>query len=155
MHSYIGHSLLLFEPTTIDTASVKAIHIENKGKSERDDHSRKPSFKPPNGKSKEKWKGKEKKTVVAKEEQRLYYNHCKKEGHDDNHCWKQHLENHPKKYGGKGKQKTVATAQKDLGSDSEDEALITAVGTKGTLTPHVNFESHEGTSSVNDSLPNY
>ena len=32
LHSYLGHSLLLFEPTTIDSASVKAIHLENKGK---------------------------------------------------------------------------------------------------------------------------
>lgn len=32
LHSYLKHSLLLFEPTTIDLASVKAIHLENKGK---------------------------------------------------------------------------------------------------------------------------
>ena len=32
--------------------------------------------------------------------------------------------------------------------------MITAVGTKGTLTPHVNSESHEGTSSIDESLPN-
>ena len=32
LHSYIRHSLLLFEPTTIDSANVKAIHIENRGK---------------------------------------------------------------------------------------------------------------------------
>jgi len=31
LHSYIRHSLLLFEPTTIDSASVKAIHLENRG----------------------------------------------------------------------------------------------------------------------------
>ena len=46
------------------------------------------------------------------------------------------------------KQKTVETAQQDLGSDSGDEALIIVVGTKGTLTPRINSESHEGTSSV-------
>jgi len=32
--------------------------------------------------------------------------------------------------------------------------LITAAGTKGTLTPHVNSGSHEGTSSIDESLPN-
>lgn len=154
LHSYIRHSLLLFEPITIDVASVKAIHIENRGKNERDDHSRKPLFKPPNGKSKVKWKGKEKKTKATKEVERLYCNHCKKEGHDDDHYWKQHPEKHPKKYGGKGKQKTSATVQQERGSDSGDEALITTTGTKGTLTPHVNSKSHEGTSSVNESLPN-
>ena len=50
LHSYIRHSLLLFEPTTIDSTSVKEIHLENRGKNERDDHSRKPPFKPSNGK---------------------------------------------------------------------------------------------------------
>ena len=54
----------------------------------------------------------------------------------------------------KRKQKTVATVQQDLGSNSGDEALITTAGTKGTLTPHVNSKSHEGTSSTNESLPN-
>ena len=48
----------------------------------------------------------------------------------------------------------MATAQQVLGSDSGDEALITAARTKGTLTPHVNSESHESTSSVNESLSN-
>lgn len=28
LHSYIRHSLLLFEPTTIDVAGVKDIHLE-------------------------------------------------------------------------------------------------------------------------------
>lgn len=28
LHSYIKHSLLLFKPTSIDMASVKAIHLE-------------------------------------------------------------------------------------------------------------------------------
>eukprot|EP00253_Pinus_taeda_P030758 PITA_30758 len=135
-------------------ANLNAIHIENRGKNERDDQSRKPLFKPPNGKSKAKWKGKEKKTVAAKEGERPYCNHCKKEGHDDDHCWKQHPEKQPKKYGGKGKQKTMETVQQDLGSDSRDEALIIAAGTKGTLTPHVNSESHESTNLVNESLPN-
>ena len=62
LHSYLRHSLLLFEPTTIDSASVKAIHLENRGKNERDDHFKKPPFKPPNGKPKVKGKGKEKRT---------------------------------------------------------------------------------------------
>jgi len=93
----------LFEPTTIDVTSVKAIHIENRGKNEREDQSKKPPFKPPNGKSKVKWKGKEKKTTTAKEGVRPYCSHCKKEGHNDDHYWKKHLEKHPKKYGGKGK----------------------------------------------------
>ena len=154
LHSCIRNSLFLFEPTTIDSASVNAIHIENRGKNERDDHSRKPPFKPPNNKSKEKWKGKEKKMAVAKEGEMSYCNHCKKEGHIDDRYWKQHPEKRLKKYGGKGKPKTMATTQQDLGSNSRDEVFITAAGTKGTLTAHVNSKSHEGTSSVNESLPN-
>jgi len=37
--------------------------------------------------------------------------HCKKEGHDDEHCWKLHLELKPKRFGGKNKQKMMATAK--------------------------------------------
>eukprot|EP00253_Pinus_taeda_P027882 PITA_27882 len=88
LHSYIRHSLLLFKPTTIALASVKEIHIENMGNNEREDQSKKPPFKPPNRKSKAKWKGKEKKTTTAKEGEKPYCNHCKKEGHGDDHCWK-------------------------------------------------------------------
>ena len=59
LHNYLIHSLLLSEPSTIDSANVKAIHLENRGKNERDDHFKKPPFKPPNGKPKVKGKGKE------------------------------------------------------------------------------------------------
>jgi len=65
-------------------------------------------FKPPNDKSKAKWKGKERRMTTAKEEEWPYCNHGEKEGHDDDHCWKQHPKKRPKKYGRKGKQKIVA-----------------------------------------------
>ena len=80
LHSYHRHSLLLFEPTTIDLASVKAIHLENRGKNERDDHFKKPPFKPPNGKPKVKGKGKEKRTTSTKKDEgeRPYCTHYKK-----------------------------------------------------------------------------
>ncbi len=48
----------------------------------------------------------------------------------------------------------MAMAQQDLGSDLGDEALIIAAGTKGILTPPINSKSHEGTSSVDESLSN-
>jgi len=38
LRRYIRHSLLLFEPTTIDSASVKAIHLENRETPEWYDH---------------------------------------------------------------------------------------------------------------------
>ena len=59
-----------------------------------------------------------------------------------------------KRYGGKGKQNTIVTAQQDLGSDSGDEALNTTTGKKGTHYLHVNFESHEINSSTYEPLHN-
>ena len=56
LHSYIRHSLLMIEPTTIDSTSVKAIHLENRGKNDKYDHSKKPPFKPSNVKFKGKGK---------------------------------------------------------------------------------------------------
>ena len=88
LHSYFRHSLLLFEPTTIDSASVKEIHLENRGKNERDDHFKKPHFKPPNDKPKVKRKVKEKRMTSTKKDEgeSPYCTHRKKEGHDDDHC---------------------------------------------------------------------
>ena len=37
----------------------------------------------------------------------------------------------PKKFNSKGKQKTTATTQHDLGSDSDDETKIIAMDMKG------------------------
>lgn len=48
----------------------------------------------------------------------------------------------------------MSVAQQDLGSDSRDEALVTEVGTRGTLTPPIDSKSHEITSSLDDSLSN-
>lgn len=41
LHSYIRHSLLLFKPTTIDAANVRAIHLESRGKNDRDHQDKK------------------------------------------------------------------------------------------------------------------
>ena len=49
----------MFQPTTIESSSVKAIHLENRRRNDKDDHSKKPPFKPSNGKFKGKGKGKE------------------------------------------------------------------------------------------------
>jgi len=49
LHSYIRHSLLLIEPTTIDVAIVKAIHLEPKGKNDKEEKPKKSSFKPHSG----------------------------------------------------------------------------------------------------------
>lgn len=56
--------------------------------------------------------------------------HCKKEGHDDEHCWILHPEMRSKKSEGK-KKKIVAAIQRDFGSDSRDETTTAATGIKG------------------------
>lgn len=55
--------------------------------------------------------------------------HCKKDGHDDEHCWILHPELRTKKFEGK-KKKTAIAIQKDLGSELGDEATIAATGIK-------------------------
>jgi len=113
LHSYIKHSLLLFEPSTIDSVSVKVIHLESKGMNDKEDQPKKSSFKPHNGKFKGRGKGKYKKATTSKKEEgeNPSCTHCKKEGHDDEHCWKLHLELKAKRFCGKNKQKTVETIQ--------------------------------------------
>jgi hypothetical protein len=70
-----------------------------------------------------------------------------KNNHDEEHCWKLHPENKPKQFGGKGKTKTIATMQQDIGSDSGDEGNITPVGVQGKYSLHAssssNNESHD------------
>jgi len=68
LHSYIKHFLMLFEPTTIDAANVKTIHLKSKGKNHKEDQPKKSSFKPRNGKFKGKDKRKDKKTATTKKE---------------------------------------------------------------------------------------
>jgi hypothetical protein len=68
---------------------------------------------------------------VKKEGEKFTCKHCSKDGHDEDHCWKLHPEKRPKKFGNKGKPKTAATIQHDLGSDSGDETKITAMGYQG------------------------
>jgi hypothetical protein len=73
--------------------------------------------------------------------------HCKKSGHDDEHCWKLHPDKKLKQFGGKGKTKTISTVQQDLGSNLGDEVKITVVGVQGKDSLHAssssNNESHD------------
>ena len=57
--------------------------------------------------------------------------HYSREGHDEAHCYKPHPEMKPKKFNNKGKQKTTATTQQDLGFYLGDETKITSMGVKG------------------------
>jgi hypothetical protein len=146
LHSYIHHTLLLFNPTSLDEVCVHATHLENSGKYVQEDPTKKPSNLP--HKQINKFKRKDKKTSnVKREEGKPSCTHCKKSGHDDKHCWKLHPEKRPKQFGGKGKTKTIATIQQDFGYDLEDEGKITSVGVQGKDPLHAssnsNNESHD------------
>lgn len=93
------------------------------------DESRKKPFK---GKNKEKTsKGKGKNNAyVKKEGDKVVCKHCSKYDHEEKNCWKLHPEKRPKYNNNKGKQKTAAKTQHELGEDSCDETKITAMGLK-------------------------
>ena len=81
LHSYIRHTLLLFNPTKLDEVSVQTTHLENKGKNVWED------YKHSEDHSKRKGKGKYKRTTTTKKEgEKLSCTHCQKHGHDDEHC---------------------------------------------------------------------
>ena len=60
----------------------------------------------------------------------------------------------PKRFSGNGKHKTMATTQQDLGLDSDDETLITAVGAKGNPSVSNNSDSRASTSYLNEHVSN-
>jgi hypothetical protein len=145
LHSYIRHTFLLFNPTSLDKVSVQATHLENRGKHVQEDPAKKPSNIP--HKTFKKFKRKDKKTAtVTREGGNPYCIHCKKSGHDEERCWKLHPEKKPKQFGGKGKTKSIAIVQQDLGSNLGDEGNIKTVGVQGKYSLHAssssNNESH-------------
>ena len=119
----------MFNPISIGEVSFKATHIEARGKNGNPEvrGSSKPTASKNKEKRKQKWKERKTNTVPKSKSS---CTHCKKDGHDDEHCWILHLELKPKKFKGK-KKKTVAAIQKDLGLDSGDEATIAATVIKG------------------------
>jgi hypothetical protein len=142
LHSYIRHNFLLFKPTSLDEVCVQATHLKNRGKHVQKDPIKKSSNFPQN--TFKKFKRKDKNTsTVTREGGKPSFIHCKKGSYDEEHCWKLHLENKPKQFGEKGKTKTVATMQKDLGSDSEDEENITVVGVQYKYSLHVSSSSND------------
>jgi hypothetical protein len=131
-HSYLRNTIHIFNSTSLDEACVQATHLESRGKNVNVDFVK--PFKPIEGKFKE--NGKEnfkwKKTNTVKKEKPTC-THCKKEFHSEDRCWILHLELKPTKFRNKGKPKTTATVQTDLGSDSRDETKITVMGIKGKI----------------------
>jgi hypothetical protein len=94
MHSYIRHTILMFNPTNIDEVSIQANHIEaSEGNHVIEDK------KPHKFENKSKGKCKSKKSAtVNKVEDKPTCSHCKRRGHEEAQCWKLHLELRPKKF---------------------------------------------------------
>jgi hypothetical protein len=119
-------------------------HLESRGKNVKVDFVK--SFKPTKGKTrgkgKQKFKGKES-NIVKKEKPTC--THCKKEGHNEDRCYILHPTLRPTKFRNKGKPKTTATSQTDLGSNLGDETKVTITGMQGK-------NSKSNTSSSTQSL---
>ena len=131
LHSCMRHTILMFNPTSIDEASVQAKHLEARGKNGNPEFwgSSQPTASKNKEKRKQKWKATKANTT---QKSKSSCTHCKKDVHDDEHSWILHPKLRPKKFEGK-KKKTIAAIQKDLGSDSGDETTIAATGIKGCL----------------------
>ena len=149
-HSYLRHTILIFNPTNHDEVCVQATHLETRGKNLQEEGNKKPFQSGEKGK---KYKGKQKKNAsIKKEGEKPMCKNCSKEGHDEAHCWKLHHELRPKKSNNKGKQKTNNTVHQDLGSDLGDETKIVATVTKGnTMEKATKEEAVERTSVENNS----
>eukprot|EP00253_Pinus_taeda_P023582 PITA_23582 len=129
LHSYMRHTILMFNPTSIDEISVQATHLEARGKNGSPEvgGSSQPTASKNKEKRKQKWKSTKGNTA---QKIKASCTHCKKDGHDYEHCWILHPKLRLKKFEGK-KKKTAATIQKDLGLDLGDEATIEATGIRG------------------------
>jgi hypothetical protein len=117
-HSYLRHTILMFNPSNLDEVCVQATHLEARGRNEPQEGSKK-SLNGDKGKRKFEGNGK-KNASVKKERDKISCKHCSKDGHDEDHCWKIHPEKRPKNFNNKEKPNIVATVQQDLGYDSED-----------------------------------
>jgi hypothetical protein len=81
LHSYLHCIFFMFNPTNIHEVLVQANHLESsKGKHGMENE-------PP--KFEKQTKKDEKKIVIVKKE-KLTCTHCKRNGHDEDHCWKFH-----------------------------------------------------------------
>jgi hypothetical protein len=89
LHSYIHHTLILFNPTSIDEVCVQATQLENRGKHVQEYPTKKPSNFPQN--TFKKFKRKDKNTaIVTREGGKPSCTHFNKSGHDEEHCGKLH-----------------------------------------------------------------
>ena len=64
-HSYVKHTILIFNPTSLDEVCVQATHLEARGKNVQDEGKKKPFKGDEKGKG---FKGKKKKNTSIKKE---------------------------------------------------------------------------------------
>jgi hypothetical protein len=101
------HTILMLNPSNFDEVCVQAIHIESSKGNVGDSVSTDTWQRKDSGKRKEK----EKKTTTARKEKPTC-KHCKKVGHDEDHCWILHPELKPKKYANQGRKNTTTATFK-------------------------------------------
>jgi hypothetical protein len=119
----------MFGTNNLDEVSVQATYIEAK-------KTRVSVSKESSSNKDGKGKGNEKKAnSMTMKEEKLSCKHFKKEGNDDEHCWKLNLEKRPKWFKERKGRKKVATTTRprNLGSNSGDESKITTVGLTGKI----------------------
>jgi hypothetical protein len=127
--AYIHNIVFMFGPNNLDEVSIQETYIET-GKIGVSVSGESSSKKEGKGKG----NGKKENSTTLKGD-KLSCKHCKKEGHDDEHCWKLHPEKRRKWVKErKGRQMVATTTWPiDLGSDSGDESKITTVGLIGKI----------------------
>eukprot|EP00253_Pinus_taeda_P031900 PITA_31900 len=135
LHSYMRHTILMFNPTSIDEVSVQATHLEARGKNGNPEvgGSSQPTVSKSKETRKQKWKARKANTA---QKSKVSCTHCKKEGQYEEHYWILHPKLRPKKSEGK-KKKIVAVIQKYLGGSQVNlisEAIVKKLGL--ATTPH-------------------
>ena len=133
LHSYLRHTILMFNPKNLDEICVQATHLEVRGKQSIDEKSE--SFLEYEGKGKGKFNVRGKRNNPTKrEKEKLTCKHFSKNGHDEDHCWQLHSGFKANKLKSKEKGKTTTIIEHELGSVSGDETKITTIGLKGNNT---------------------
>ena len=106
LHSYLRHTIFMFNPTNLDEVCVHATHLEARGMNEYQEGRKKPFYNGDKGKRQFKGIGK-KNASVKNEGEKLTCKHCSKYGHDEDHCLKLHPERRPKSLATKGSQRLL------------------------------------------------
>ena len=103
LHSYLRHTILMFNPTNLDEVCVHETHLEARGRNEPQEGNNKPFVEGDKGKRKFKENGRNN-VSIKKEGEKLSCKQCSKDGHDEYHCWKLHPKMRLKIFNNKTKQ---------------------------------------------------